>query len=133
MQKKYKSVITPLNMRKKIRHTERIQQTALVKWARLKNLPLVAIPNGGARSAWEGAKMRAEGLTRGVSDLFLAYPTKTYHGFWIEMKAPGKKPNKEQIDWLILMRSHGYHAEWYDNWEKAKCDIEIYLIGQYIR
>jgi hypothetical protein len=102
-------------------------QMALVKWARYLGLPLISIPNGGSRTPWAGQKERAMGLRVGVSDLFLAIPNSAHHGFWIEMKRKGSKPNPYQLEWLKLMQSHNYKAEWYDDWEVAKCDIEKYL------
>jgi len=102
-------------------------QIALVSWARYCGLPLISIPNGGRRSLWSGQKENAMGLTAGVSDLFLAMPNTTHHGFWIEMKRKGAKPNPGQLGWLKLMQNHGYKAEWYDDWEKAKSAIEAYI------
>ena len=107
--------------------TEFQEQSALVKWSRTKNLPLMAIPNGGARSLWEGQRKRAEGLLIGASDLFLAMPSKGLSGFWIEMKARKRKPTYEQIAFMEQMRKNGYKAEYYDDWEKAKNAILEYL------
>ena len=45
------------------------------------------------------------------------------------MKAPGKKPTIEQWDWINIMRSHGYKAEYYDDWQKAQEAIIVYLQG----
>lgn len=56
---------------------------------------LHAIPNGGKRgndkrsAMIAGANMKAEGQKPGVSDLFLPVAAHGYHGFYIEMKAPG--------------------------------------------
>jgi len=67
------------------------------------------------------------GVKKGVSDLFLAYPVGQYSGFWLELKAPGKKPNSAQMDWLKLMESVGYAADWYDDWGNARAAILEYL------
>lgn len=106
---------------------EDVGQMALVAWARSLELPLIAIPNRGKRTAWQGEKERALGLTAGVSDLFLARPNLTFHGFWIEMKRRGKKPTDLQNEWMVRMRCEGYKAEYYDDWEKAKLNIIYYL------
>lgn len=46
----------------------------------------MAIPNGGRRSSITGARLKAEGVRAGIPDLFLAVPTDTSHGLWLEMK-----------------------------------------------
>ncbi|HEV2917589.1 MAG TPA: VRR-NUC domain-containing protein [Candidatus Babeliales bacterium] len=107
--------------------TEYQAQCALVDWARLKGLPLIAIPNGGKRTRWEGARQKKLGLLPGVSDLFLAIPSRGFGGFWIEMKTEDKEPTIEQMFWIELMRHYGYKAEWYNDWTKDKQDIEEYL------
>ncbi len=108
---------------------EDINQQALVKWARILKLPLISIPNQGKRSFWLGKKERSMGLTAGVSDLFLALPNKYYHGFWIEMKRKGEKPKPNQLIWLNKMQFYGYKADWFDDWEEAKKEIESYLLN----
>lgn len=59
-------------------HPEHELQKSCVKWFRLQypeytNL-LFAIPNGGKRNAREAARLKAEGVTPGVPDLFLQLP-----------------------------------------------------------
>lgn len=103
------------------------QQIALVKWARLKGLILISIPNHGKRTVWGGRREKDMGLTVGVSDLFLSMPNKYFHGFWIELKSKGKFPTDLQYAWLIKMRAMGYCADWFDDWEKAKIAIEFYV------
>jgi hypothetical protein len=39
-------------------------------------------------------------------------------GCWIEIKAPGKKPNPSQLAFLDLMRKAGYEAFWSDSLDK---------------
>jgi hypothetical protein len=113
--------------RKKQEPKEYEGQIKLVAWARSKDLPLISIPNAGKRSAWQGEKERAMGLTAGVSDLFLARPSFAFHGFWLEMKSKGRKPTPLQEEWLGRMRGYGYKAEYYDDWENAKIAIIDYL------
>lgn len=102
-------------------------QAALVKWARLQRLPLISIPNHGKRTAWAGEQEVAMGLTKGVSDLFLARPNGYLHGMWIELKSKGRSPTVEQYDWLNGMESEGYRAVWYDNLDDAIAGIKNYL------
>jgi hypothetical protein len=121
--------ILPARKQKKkpIQRIEQQNQIALVKWARLNNLPLIAISNEGKRSRFGGMIHCAMGLTAGVSDLFLAMPSGDLHGFWIEMKAHGKKPRPEQMAWMDKMRANGYKADWFQSWEVAKLSIQNYL------
>jgi hypothetical protein len=61
---------------------------------------LHANPNGGNRSAVTGARLKAEGVKRGIPDLFLPFPIRKYigwyHGFYIEVKTPKGSQTKEQ-------------------------------------
>jgi hypothetical protein len=69
---------------------------------------LFAIPNGGLRtglhgSAAAGARMRAEGVKRGVPDLCLPIAKRGYHSLFIEMKrADGRlrDVSEDQKQWL---------------------------------
>lgn len=53
--------------------TEHEEQVNFVKWFRLQfpRVMIFAIPNGGDRHAAVAAKMRAEGVTPGIPDLFI--------------------------------------------------------------
>lgn len=53
--------------------TEHEEQVNFVRWFRLQfpRVMIFAIPNGGDRHAAVAAKMRAEGVTPGVPDLFI--------------------------------------------------------------
>lgn len=77
--------------------SEHDEQVALFNWVRMfrKSYPALdwafAIPNAAKRSKALAAYMKAEGLTAGVFDVFVPWPTGNYHGLFIEMK---RKPNK---------------------------------------
>lgn len=106
----------------------------LMKWASL--VPIVAellihIPNERKCSSHYGAILKRLGVKPFVSDLFLIYPTGRYAGFWIELKAPGKRPNIGQLNFLARMKKLGYAAEWYDNWERAREGILKYVNGEF--
>ena len=123
----YKPPIVAKVKRLKRTHHERTAQMKLASWMRSEGLLFTAIPNGAKRSIISGQIEKAMGLTKGTADLFLAVPTKQWHGFWIEMKAPGKKPRPEQYEFLGKARANGYKAEYYDSYESAKLAIEQYL------
>lgn len=76
---------------------------------------LHAIPNGARVSKGVAGKLKAEGLTAGVPDLFLPHPRKMgwgrYYGLYIEVKTEKGKVSKEQRDWIQYLRKAGYRAE----------------------
>lgn len=98
--------------------TEHEEQKELIQWARLK-LPselkdlLFAIPNGGLRTPKNGKTLKAEGVHKGVPDLFFAYPSGGFCGLFIEMKR--RDPNisrvsKEQAEMILKLEKNGYCA-----------------------
>lgn len=125
-----------------MQHIEHEHQVALIHWARRVRLApaadvapgskvadyLLAIPNGGKRSSpREGARLKAEGVKPGVSDLMLPLRRGGFAGLWLELKAPGKKPTPLQAEWLERMARAGYCATWCDDWQKAAVIITDYL------
>lgn len=75
----------------------------------------------------QGAMLKAMCVRAGVADLFLAVPRNRFSGYWMELKAPGKKPNLMQADFLDKMSTIGYATGWFDDWQKAWESIEAYL------
>lgn len=116
--------------------SESTEQQAVIQWFRFQypKYRLIAIPNGqmiGGRNKFALlAKYKAEGMTNGVSDLFLCVPNKGYSGLWLEMKDNGKtlsSVSKEQALWLADMETVGYKSEWAAGFEQAKEIITNYL------
>lgn len=68
-------------------------QCSCVKWFNLKYPKLkgrlFAVPNGGRRDTVTGGKLKAEGVTAGVSDLILLKSNRDYGALLIEMKKKG--------------------------------------------
>ena len=117
--------------------SESTEQIAVVEWFRLQHpkYRLISIPNGqmiGGRNKFALIKKyKAEGMTPGVSDLFLCVPKNGYGGLWIEMKARGKTASSlslEQRIWLADVEKIGYRAVWAAGFEQAKEIIEEYLL-----
>jgi len=102
-------------------------QIKLVSWIKSRGYRALSIPNKGKRSYWTGQKEVAMGLWKGASDVFLTKMSKGYGGFFIELKSPGEKPRPEQVEFMEIMRSEGYKAEWYDDFDVAKNAILDYL------
>lgn len=70
-----------------------------------------AIPNGGGRSKAEAGRLKAEGVTKGVSDIFCRLAAPGYHGLYIEMKKrKGGRVSPEQETWIEESNRLGYRA-----------------------
>lgn len=69
-----------------------------------------ATPNGGGRTPREAGRLKAEGVRRGVSDLFVALPAAGRAGLYIEMKAGRGRLTPEQKKWIAESRALGYAA-----------------------
>lgn len=114
-----------------MRHIESIIQQNCVKWFRLQYpklaLLLFAVPNGGARRRIEGAIMKAEGVTKGVSDLLLLFHAKHYHGLCIEMKTEKGKQQPSQKIWQRAVEDAGYKYVICRSFEDFMEQINAYL------
>ena len=88
--------------------SEHLEQREFVSWFRktYPNIRIFAIPNGGWRGLAEGARLKAEGVSAGVPDLFIPA-----WGVWIEMKrAKGGILSKKQKDWRDYLIYCGYEV-----------------------
>lgn len=96
----------------RITTTESDIQQACVEWFRLAHHGLArllfAVPNGGARSAITGARLKREGVVSGVSDLILLVPRGGFHALCIEMKTDMGRQSKEQKEWQRDVEDNGY-------------------------
>ncbi len=113
--------------------SEHEEQKALFRWAEVAQYRhpelalLYAIPNGGHRHKAVAAKLKAEGVRKGVPDICLPVPRGRWHGLYIEMKTPTGTVRLEQKRWLSALRSQGYDAVVCRGWESARRFIEEYL------
>ena len=88
--------------------TEHEEQREYVRWFRqtYPDVRIMAIPNGGARSQATAGRLKAEGVSPGVPDLFVPA-----WGLWVEMKrAKGGKVSPEQKEWHSYLASCGYRV-----------------------
>jgi len=69
-----------------------------------------AIPNGGGRSKGEAGKLKAEGVTAGVLDIFCSIAIGVHHGLYIEMKSMTGYASREQREFVADSIQHGYAA-----------------------
>lgn len=88
---------------------------------------LHAIPNGGERSKVSAAKAKAEGVKRGVSDLFLPVACHGKHGLYIEMKNADGRPSKEQLAFGRAVQAEGYGFVVCYSWREAAQILVQYL------
>ena len=98
----------PLGRGGAILNSEHLEQVRLVSWFRRQypDTRILAIPNGGLRSASAGASLKAEGVSAGVPDLVVPEWL-----LWIEMKREaGGTVSPAQRDWINYLESIGHHV-----------------------
>ena len=114
-----------------MKHSESNEQIAAMDWLRAQH-PMVAectmhIGNGRKSSYYAGYIMKRMGVLKGASDLFIAWPNRTYHGLFIEMKSQTGRPTPEQKAFIERMNAHGYLAQVCYGAEEAINAIKDYL------
>lgn len=105
--------------------TEHEEQREVVRWFRQKYLTtrIFAIPNGGYRSRATAARLKAEGVARGVPDLFV--PS---HNLWIEMKrVKGGRLSPDQRDWIKYLEMLGNTCLVCFGADDAKAQIDAFF------
>jgi hypothetical protein len=104
--------------------TEHEEQRQLVMWFRQNySQRIFAIPNGGYRSKAAAAKLKVEGVSAGVPDLFIPALK-----LWIEMKrVKGGRLSPDQKDWIEYLQSNGYICFVCNGADDAKLKIKQYL------
>lgn len=104
---------------------------------------LYAIPNGGLRDKATAGKLKAEGVKRGVPDIFLPLIVGTWAGLYVELKRPETKKagtrkaeiiaqpagatSEAQDDWIGYLRSAGYGVAVAFDWREAAKQIQSYV------
>jgi len=89
-----------------MRDIEHRSQVAFVRWLDANDIYYFAIPNGGARNAITGKRLKDEGVKAGVPDLFL-YGLRLF----IEMKSPTGRLSPAQVARHKELREAGYRVE----------------------
>ncbi len=87
--------------------TEHEEQRAFVSWFRKSgDVRIFAIPNGGFRGKNQAMKLKAEGVSAGVPDLFIPEM-----GLWVEMKRrKGGRIDPEQREWAAYLEEYCGHT-----------------------
>lgn len=111
--------LTKPKPKKKRLYPERDQvHLPIIAWARMHHICkdyLVHFANERKCSPAQGLMLKRMGVKAGVSDLALLWPSKGYHGMWLELKAPGNKPSSSQVRWMKLMEKAGYCVGVFDS------------------
>ena len=131
-----------------MKHEESKLQISCVKWFDLQypqyKLNLFAIPNEGARTPQNGARMKAQGRRAGVADMFLAIPKREIkrlnlssgvsadtvvltHGLFIEFKADKGKQSEQQFNFELNVIHQCYLYEIIRDFDSFKNLIEDYI------
>ena len=110
-------------------------QVACVRWfsyqyPELQGL-LFAVPNGGRRDAVTGAKLKAEGVIAGVSDLMLLVPSKGHGALLIEMKTERGRQTAEQKRWQAIVERMNYKYVVCRSLDEFQRVINEYLYKRY--
>lgn len=58
---------------------------------------LFSVPNEGIRDTRTAARLVRQGLSKGVLDIFICLPNKTYHGIFIDFKSSKGRLSEYQI------------------------------------
>lgn len=104
--------------------TEHEEQREFVKHFRqtYKDVRIFAIPNGGARNITTAARLKVEGVSAGVPDLYIPA-----WKLWIEMKrTKGGTLDKAQKDWHQYLESIGDRVIVCYGAEQAKEKVKQY-------
>jgi hypothetical protein len=121
-----------------MKHLESQLQINCVRWFDLqypKYKPLLfSIPNEGARTPQNGARMKAMGRRAGTADMFLAMPFEAesfdgylYHGLFIEFKIGKGKQSDSQVSFEKAVVSQAYRYEIITSFDQFKKLIENYI------
>lgn len=87
--------------------SEHVEQREFVAWVR-KTYPdykIFAIPNGGLRNISTAARLKAEGASAGVPDLFVPALK-----LFIEMKDESGRASEKQVEWMEYLLKVGYRC-----------------------
>jgi hypothetical protein len=116
--------------------SEEVEQAKLIKWSHQANvrkvLPqlkwLFHVPNGGQRTAFAGAQMKALGVKKGVPDLILPITTFDHMGvkhcgLIVEMKSATGSLSIEQKEW----KEHFLEQLWEFRLARTASEARSYL------
>ena len=95
---------------------EAIEQAKVIAWARAneRNYPYLQLLhcslNGVKMTKAQAGKAIAQGMKKGVADLFLPVKNESSSGLYIEMKSEKGRTSTEQSKFLTAVSENGYSA-----------------------
>lgn len=116
--------------RRKKSSPEHDLQVRCVWWFRMqyKKAMIFAIPNGGHRNVVVARRMKDEGVMKGVPDLCVPYPSRGFHGLYVEMKAGKKgKVSTEQEQVMDELSERGYRCAVCRDFDEFKAVVDRYM------
>lgn len=121
--------------RKRPSEEEHRIQCACVRWFHLEYPEykgrLFSVPNGGRRDATTAAKLKAEGVVAGVSDLILLKRNKLYGALLIEMKTESGRQSESQKQWeQIVTAEDEYKYVVCHSFDDFQREVDNYLKNQ---
>lgn len=120
--------------------SERTIQINLINWFKYEYPELSEdihhFANERKCSIHQGRILKRMGVSKGVSDIFIAIPVfewqrTKYHGLWIELKAENGKLTVEQSKFIFHKNERGYLAVAVWGLDAAKEVIRTYLKDDY--
>lgn len=86
-----------------------------------------AVPNGGKRNIFEAKALKLQGVTPGVPDVFMAIPSESFSGLFIEFKFGKNRASGLQNAFIARVREAGYRADICYSFEEAKAVVLEHL------
>jgi hypothetical protein len=90
---------------------ESVEQAWLARWLDIKCICWCHVPNGGARNMITGARLKREGVKKGVPDILIFDPPRRAQGVGVAIelkKAKGGTVSPEQVGWLAALNARGW-------------------------
>ncbi len=89
---------------------------------------LHAVPNGGLRDPITAARMKAEGVRKGVADIFLPVKRGKLSGLYLELKTlKGGRVSEEQLAFGSFVQTQGYAWASANGWRNASQALQLYM------
>ena len=116
--------------------SEHSEQARVISWSQSPHVRrlypeaqnIFAIPNGSKRDVVTASLLKAEGVQRGIPDLYLPAACGGYHGMFLEMKKrTGGRLSEYQKVWISRLQSAGYAVAVCFGAAEAIKTIENYL------